>query len=250
MRSARAPSQEPAKLSLAAGSWARPTIVVLARPILAVAVQCGLALLFELAHVEHAWRAAGRHWTVYGTLIDVTCIVLVAWFVRREGGRFADLVSFDRRRLARDVLLGLLVALLIVMAATAGGALSTVVVGAQPTPIGPLPVAGIVYSVVVWPIVWGFAEQLTYQGYALPRFVDLTKRPWLAIIIVGIPWTLQHAALPLVWDRGFMLSRLISTFPVGLVLMPMFLRTRRLFPFIIGHWLADALGVVMSTVAA
>jgi len=232
---------------MASGRRSYPVFVVLTRPILAVVTQGALALVLRSAHVEKPWRSAGHYWTVYGTLIDIGCIALVARLVRREGGSLLELVGFDRRRIAHDLLLGLLFGLLIVAAAIAGGAVAHAIVGPQPTPIGPMPFAGVVYSVFVWPVVWGFAEQLTYQGYALPRFVALTKRPWLAIILVGIPWTLQHAALPLVWDSDFAISRVVSTLPVGLVLMPIFLRTRRLLPFVVGHWLADALGVAMST---
>jgi hypothetical protein len=44
---------------------------------------------------------------VYGTLIDVGCVLLLWRLTRREGIGLLDLVGFQRSRLFRDVLLGL-----------------------------------------------------------------------------------------------------------------------------------------------
>ncbi|HJS19819.1 MAG TPA: hypothetical protein VJ785_13815, partial [Anaerolineales bacterium] len=46
-------------------------------------------------------------WTVYGTVVDLGCLALLAWLVKREGILLLDLVSFDRRKLKVDILIGL-----------------------------------------------------------------------------------------------------------------------------------------------
>jgi hypothetical protein len=53
------------------------------------------------------WYDAEPCLPVYGTLIDVGCVLLLWRLTRREGIGLLDLVGFQRSRLFRDVLLGL-----------------------------------------------------------------------------------------------------------------------------------------------
>jgi membrane protease YdiL (CAAX protease family) len=121
--------------------------------------------------------------------------------------------------------------------------------GATPAPIpfSPLPLWGALYALLVWPIIWGIAEELTYQGYALTRLEVLSVRTWLAVIIVGIGWALQHSALPLMLDWRWAVYRFATNLPI-ILLMIFYLRTRRLFPFIFGHWAANLFGILVGIV--
>ena len=42
------------------------------------------ATVFGLLHRSSAWRSAGAWWPVYGTLVDICCLGLMARFARRE----------------------------------------------------------------------------------------------------------------------------------------------------------------------
>lgn len=56
--------------------------------------------------------------------------------------------------------------------AIAGGMVAGILMyGATPPPeiMVPLPLSGSLYSLIVWPLIWAFAEEMTYQGYASPR---------------------------------------------------------------------------------
>lgn len=105
--------------------------------------------------------------------------------------------------------------------------------------MGGIPLWGAVYSVTLWPILWAVAEQVTYQGYALPRIADGVKQKWMAVAIVSFGWAFQHAALPLSLDLRYILLRVLSFIPVAVVMTLLFLRTRKLLPFIIAHWVMD-----------
>jgi len=232
-------------------TWKWPVIIVFARLVLAVLAQGLVAGLFLLQGHPTPWQAAAPWWIVYGTLIDVGCFVLLARLVRREGIRLFDLMSFQHQRLGRELLLGLGFIPLFIILAIGGGILFGILIyGANPAPavMVPLPLWGTLYSLLVWPIIWAFAEEMTYQGYALPRLEVLSGRAWLAVIIVGFGWALQHSALPLMSDWRWAAYRFGSSLLIGIVLPIIYLRTRRLLPFIIAHWAANFVSVLMTVV--
>ncbi|MBI5292478.1 MAG: CPBP family intramembrane metalloprotease [Chloroflexi bacterium] len=233
-------------------TWARPIVMVFARFVLAILAQSLVAGIFALERRASPWNAAAPWLTVYGTLIDIVCLLLLMAFANREGIRLGDLINFDHRRLGRDLLLGLGYCLLLFpIGLVSGLVFGRLLYGTQPPPglFGELPTWAAVYSFLIWPVIWGATEQMTYQGYALPRLEVLSRQAWLAVIITAMGWALQHAALPLlVWDWKFMLYRFVTALPLA-AMMPIYLRTRRLFPFIVMHWVIDALSVFMGVVA-
>ena len=232
-------------------TWKWPVIIVFARLALAILAQALVACLFMLKGHPTPWQAAAPWWIVYGTLIDIGCFVLLARLARREGIRLFDLISFQRQSLGKDLLLGVgFFPLFIIMVAVGGITTGLLIYGATPAPatMVPLPLWGTLYSLIVWPIIWAFAEEMTYQGYALPRLEALSGRAWLAVIIVGFGWALQHSALPLMSDWRWALYRFGSSLLIGIVLPIIYLRTRRLFPFILAHWAANFVAVLMTVV--
>jgi membrane protease YdiL (CAAX protease family) len=232
-------------------TWKWPLILIFTRLIFAVLAQAFVAGLYMLQGNPTPWQAAAPWWIVYGTLIDIGCFVLLAQLARREGIRLFDLISFQRQRLGRDLLLGMGFIVLYVILAVVGGIVAGVLIyGSTPAPaiMVPLPLWGTLYSLIVWPIIWAFAEEMTYQGYALPRIEALSGRSWLAVVIVGFGWAVQHSALPLMADWRFAAYRFWSSLLIGIVLPIIYLRTRRLLPFIFAHWAANFISVLMTVV--
>jgi membrane protease YdiL (CAAX protease family) len=232
-------------------TWKWPVIIVFARLVLAIIAQTLVAGLYMLKGHPTPWQAAAPWWIVYGTLIDIGCFVLLARLARREGIRLLDLISFQRQRLGKDLLLGVgFIPLFIILVVAGGITTGLLIYGATPAPATmlPLPLWGTLYSLIVWPIIWAFAEEMVYQGYALPRLEALSGRAWLAVIIVGFGWAIQHSALPLMWDWRWALYRFGSSLLIGIVIPIIYLRTRRLVPFIIAHWAANFVAVLMTVV--
>lgn len=232
-------------------TWTWPVIIVFARLIFAVIAQALVAGLYALRGNPTPWQAAAPWWVVYGILIDIGCLAVLAWLTRREGIRLLDLISFERRRLGRDLLIGLGFIVLFFVLFMAGGMISgPVIYGAAqaPSPYGDLPLWGVLYSLLVWPIIWGIAEEMTYLGYSLPRLEILSGRGWLAVLIVCVGWAVQHSALPLMPDWRWAVYRLASALPIAVVLPIVYLRTRRLLPFIIAHWAVDFAGILTLVV--
>ena len=197
------------------------------------------------------WRDAGAWLPVYGTLIDAGCLCLLWRLTRREGITLLDLIGLDRERLFRDVLLGLALVPASLVFIFGGIAISSYLIygGVGLPQFGePLPLLPALYALLIWPLVWGFTEQMTYNGYLLPRFRAFSGSTAFAVVVVASVWALQHAFMPLTFDPAYMAHRLVSSLPNSLFMVLVYLRLRRLLPLAIAHWLMDGASVFVGSI--
>ena len=89
---------------------------------------------------------------------------------------------------------------------------------------------------------------MVYQGYSLPRLEILSRRKWLAVFVVCFGWAIQHSALPIMPNWQWAVYRFASTLPIAIGVPIVYLRTRRLLPFVIAHWAVDFASVLMFVV--
>ena len=108
-----------------------------------------------------------------------------------------------------------------------------------------MPAMGILYCLIIWPVIWAFAEDNTYFGYLLPRVEGLTGKKWLAVVVVGFFAALQHSFLPFTLEWQHFLYRFVSSVPIVIVLCLLYLRHRRLLPIHVIHWLGNVIGLLM-----
>lgn len=237
------------RLDAGALTWWGPALMLFARPAIAVGAQALVAAVFLLRASPAPWHAAEPGLPVYGTLIDAGCLALLWRFTRREGIRLFDLVGFDRARLVRDTLLGFAL-IPVSLPFIFGGTFAAgwLVYGAPSPPyfFGRLPLPAALYGVLVWPFIWGLTEQMTYNGYLLPRIEILCGNASAAVAIVAFAWASQHAFMPLTLDAKFMAFRLVSSVPYALFLTLSYLRLRRLLPLAIAHALLNRSSVLIS----
>lgn len=231
-------------------TWAGPLIMLVARSVLALICQALVAVLFFRGSTD-GWDQAGEWWRVYGTAIDVGCIVLLAWLARREGIRLWDLGSYGGRRWLRDVLIGLALFVPLLLAFAGPTLLLETLLygGAAPVPGAGMPMAGMLYALLAWPIVWSLAEDNTYFGYALPRLEALTGRKWLAVVVVGLFAALQHIFLPLWLEWQWVVSHFLGYFLGAVLYCLLYQRWRRLLPVHVSHWAINLVGVIMIMVS-
>jgi membrane protease YdiL (CAAX protease family) len=224
-----------------------PVLMVFARFLFALLFQGLLVLFFFLGGDETPLQSAAPWWTVYAVLIDLACLLTIAYLLRLEGRHIFSLFDFDRALLWKDLGFALLLLLLFLILGFGGGIIAGMLIygGPPPVPMGGLPLWGSVFSLLVWPLLWGITEQLTYLGYSLPRLQTLLKKSWLVTLIIAFGWALQHTALPFLPDWRFILHRFLSTLPFAVVI-PIYLRTKRLTPFMIAHWGVDMLSVLIT----
>jgi CAAX prenyl protease-like protein len=237
-------------------SWTGPLLLVSARPLLLVASQAIVALILFAAHRRTPWRAAGDWWNVYGTVVDVSCLIGLRYFTRKEGIRLRDLIGQIRLRHGHDLFLGLGFFVAIFPFFMGGSYLARRVLysSAHQNPSAyllhghALPIWAIVYSLTLWWVIWSPTEETTYQAYALPRLAALTGHTWVAFVIVGFFWTAQHCALPFVPDWRYLLFRFLTFLPGVLLLILFYLRTRRVSPLIVAHWPMDIAAALMTAI--
>jgi len=235
-------------------SWAAPLVLVTGRTLLAVLAQAIVASIYLLRHNPSPWRAAAPWWTIYGTLVDIGCLTLMAGFTGGEGIRLRDLVGKIRLRRGRDLFVGIGLFLVIFPFFIFGAPLSGKTISGSTQPnLYPglltgraLPLWAVIYSLTMWWIIWSPTEEMTYQAYALIRIRALSGRSWIAILVVAFWWTLQHSFLPLILDWHYVAWRFLAFLPGVLVFILVYLLTRRLPPLIVAHWPMDILAVLIT----
>jgi uncharacterized protein len=227
-----------------------PILVIVARPVLALLAQGLTLLILVQSNVPNAGVAVRNWWSVYGTLIDLGCLGLLVSLTRREGIRLGDLIAFSKDRLKKDIPLGLGIFIVVFPVTVFGGGMlaqwiaygSLHPVLPEATFIRSLPLLGVLYSrILFWPI-WSVTEELTYNGYSLPRLKAITGSPWISVSLVCFFWSIQHSFLP--WVNPQHALYLFLTFvPLTIAMQVIYLRVRRLPPLILGHWLMDLVSV-------
>jgi hypothetical protein len=233
--------------------WRGPALMLFARAAFAVGAQAIVAAVFALRASPTPWHDSEAWLPVYGTLIDAGCLMLLWRLTRREGIGLFDLVGFERARLVRDALLGFaLIPVSLVFIFGGSYAAGWLVYGtlAPPYLLGHLPLLAALYGVLVWPFIWGLTEQMTYNGYLLPRFQVLSRSTSVAIAVVAFVWSMQHAFMPLTFDAKFMAYRLLASVPFSAFQTLLYLRLRRVVPFAIAHALMDGATVLIPLLRA
>ncbi len=229
-------------------TWHGPALVLFARSALGIATHAIVAGIFAWRGSPFPWRAAEPWLPVYAVIIDAGCLLLLWKLTQREGSHLFDLVGFKRKRLASDLLLGLAlipISLAFIFAGTA--AAGWLVYGAVQPPVflGGLPLPAAIYGILVFPVLWGLTEQMTYNGYALPRLQNLSRNTFVAVAVVAFVWSLEHAFLPPTFDPQIMTFRTLSALPHSLFQTMLYLRIRRLVPLVFAHALMDGATVLI-----
>lgn len=224
-----------------------PLLVLIGRSAFILLVQGLTFLLFLRLHLPNATVYIRNWWPVYGTLVDIGCLAILYHLTKREGIRLFDLVGIVKNRLRTDIPLGIgLFILIFPIAIFGGGALGQLVAYGRLGPEFPqyafndhvLPAAALLYARFVWWTVWSATEEMTYNGFALPRLVVITKSSWLSVAIVAFFFALQHSFLMLAgWQ--FFIYMFITFLPLSIAMLIAYLRIRRLPPLIVAHYLMD-----------
>lgn len=84
----------------------------------------------------------------------------------------------------------------------------------------------------------GVTEEILYRGYPIERFVEAGYRP---LVAGGLTWALFSLAHV---GSGYPAGNLVQIALAGLVITAVYVRTRSLFPVVLGHVVVDVVGVL------
>ena len=218
-------------------------VVLLCRPAFAATANAVAIAVAAALGADDPVRAAGGWWMMWGTTVDLGCLLVLTWAVHREGISLLDLIGVRRGPVARQIGLGVVLIPALIPAIALLQGLTFLFYGGELPPqiaLVDLPVWASIYSILVWPLLWAFTEQAIYMGYAYRRLERVTGRPLLAAVLVVLVWSLQHMALPFVPDATYLISRFLSVIPVAVTVVVLYrLLDRRVVPLMVIHWVAD-----------
>ena len=236
----------------------RPPILfglLITRSLLCLLGQAITALVFWVQGNPTPWLASVPYWNVFGTFADVGCLLLLRYLLKKEGYRIRDLIRVPNISIGRDILIGVGLFLLIFPTAIMGLTIlaNILIYGTLQPDLGSgllisrqLPIWATIHSLLIWWVIWSPTESTFYNGYLFPRIEAYTGRTWIAIVIVGFFWTLQHIFFPFMPDWKYLVWRFLQFLGIGLLMPWLFSRIRRLRPLIVTHWLMDITGVLLT----
>jgi uncharacterized protein len=100
--------------------------------------------------------------------------------------------------------------------------------------------------VLVWPFLWGLTEQLTYNGYLVPRFQVLCRSTSVAVAIVAFSWSFQHVVMPFTYIRSTWFSGCCRRYRTRSSRPSSTCAFRRVIPFAIVHAVLDGASVLIG----
>lgn len=223
----------------------------------------GYAITHQLLAATGAVGTPGDWANLWTTLAVYPLSLLALWLLSRYGEPLPALVGFERRRLGRDLLLGLAIAVLgFAVSAVVGFGMNFVLYSAEQRaaflaamqagePLRNAPVMPRWYgwfSLLVQPLAAGVTEELLYRGVALRGLRGRVGAAG-AVLLSALAFGLQHWAFaPLDWQFG--LARCASLGVVGVVFGLVALRQGRLLPLIIGHTVWNVLLIGLPALLA
>ena len=227
-----------------------PWLMLISRSVLFFLFQLLIVLVLTLAGTHSSWDESARWWTFIAFLANFVSMYLLLRVFKAEGKRYLDSIRFSRATWKTDLLWFFGSSFLTLpIAALPMNILGTAIFGDPLIPslmmFRPLPMWAFVLS-FLFPLTIAFAELPTYFGYVMPRLELQLKNGWLAWLIASLGLAAQHMFLPLIFDGGFVLWRLLMYLPFALFAGLLIKFRPTLLPYtMVVHALADVSAVLV-----
>jgi hypothetical protein len=227
-----------------------PWLMLISRSALFLFFQLLIALVLMLAGTASAWNESARWWTFIAFLANFVSTYLLLRVFKAEGKGYLDAIRFSRATVKTDLIWFFGSSFLTLpIAALPMNFLGRAIFGDPLIPslmmFRPLPAWAFVLS-FLFPLTIAFAELPTYFGYVMPRLESQLKNGWLAWLIASLALAAQHMFLPLIFDGGFILWRLLMYLPFALFAGLLIKLRPTLLPYLmIVHALADTSAVLV-----
>ena len=233
-----------------------PWLLLFGRTLLFFGVQTLFALGFAVGGTTAPWTASAAWWPLGVTLVNLICLVVMVFAVQREGGSYWTIFRLERAHLKSD-LMALAVVLLISAPVSylPNVLLATALFGdaqvALDLLVRPLPLWAAYASVILFPITQGLVELPLYFLYVMPRLRHQGIAIGVAVVLTVLMLSLQHLAIPFLFDSRFIIWRGLMFLPFALLVgLVLHWRPRLLSYLAVVHVLMDmAFAVLLIGVA-
>jgi uncharacterized protein len=192
--------------------------------------------------------------TIYFTIVNVICFLLLRRIVKNEGRSLKELINFQPKHLGKDILYGILWLFLlyipfvlavigtmfILYGADFTQHFQTVFVGDLENESFSRPrillwfAAGIS---LIFPFLNAPIEELMYRGYAQPLFIKRYKKVWIGILIPSVGFALQHMILAASLQGAIVYAAAFLVWGIGSGFI--YHKQKRLFPLIVCHFIVN-----------
>ncbi|MED4206878.1 CPBP family intramembrane glutamic endopeptidase [Neobacillus mesonae] len=217
-------------------------------------------LLLKIAGIQFQFPYLPEFSTVYFTVVNVLCFFLLHHLLKKEGRSIQELIGFHRKRVIKDILLGILwlFVLYIPFVVTIMGTMlvmygpdlfqhfQTVFIGNEEFYTFSRPDWLIWLTAcisIIFPFLNAPIEELMYRGYAQPLLIKRYKKVWAGIIIPAVGFALQHMILAVSIHGAIVYAAAFFVWGVGSGVI--YHKQKRLFPLIICHFIVNiAFGIL------
>jgi len=221
-------------------------------------IQSLMYLGFMLSQTEQAWVESARWWPLNVALTNVICMFLLDRLLRKENKRFSDFFEFKKGEIAKNfwIMSGLMI-LAMPIAMIPNLLLANLLYSDYNIAVNlflrALPAWAAWLSLIVFPLTMPLGELTVYFGYVMPRLEIITGKKSLSFWLPVLLLSLQHCAMPLLFDVRFVLWRAFMFLPFAFFIGLLVRRKPKLLPYIlIGHFFIDlmtAISLLMISLA-
>jgi len=211
--------------------------MVLLLDVLKLSLRFVLCFIVQFIVETVAKKNVWNWWPVYGTIVDFVCLLIIRYEGKKSNMGLVGMIK-NRFFVKKTVIRSILVGLVYIPIAVIGVVSAQIIIYGKESPpkyIGGLPGFAKLYSISVFPVIWGFTEDLFYLGCFLPRIRKSTNS-FLSYLIVGFFWALQHMALPYIPDIQYLIFRFISHIPLCIIIFTLYSKLGSdISPLIVSH---------------
>lgn len=200
------------------------------------------------------WESSANWWSVNVIAVNLICVLILKHLLKKEDKNFSDFFIIDKSKIIKNTLQTLLLVVISIPIAMIPNMLLAYGLFGSYEAVGamffrPLPLWAALISLIFFPLTMPLGELTVYFGYTMPRIEAAAKKKLPAIILPALTLSVQHAALPLIFDIRFILWRMFMFLPFAFLLALIIRRKPNLFPYLlVGHFLIDIMtGVSVLT---
>jgi hypothetical protein len=226
--------------------------VLLSRILLFVIIQSLFALIIKIFTDLNGWEKAADLWPYVITVVNILLLIVLTMLFKKEDDNYWKIFRFNKETVKKDLISYLIVlAILAPIAFLPNILLGEWLFGSSEASLDymlrPMSKTAAYITLFLFPITQGLVEIPLYFVYVKPRLTKLGYSKVFALVLPAIFLSLQHIAMPLVFDINYLVWRALMYLPFAFFIGIVLEKRQTLLPYLlITHVLMDmSLGIML-----